>query len=46
MIENLPATEATLIETKSRVVVRYPALREPINGLLFSALADDRHVFF
>jgi predicted PurR-regulated permease PerM len=42
MIENLPATEATLIETKSRVVVRYPALREPINGLLFSALADDR----
>jgi predicted PurR-regulated permease PerM len=42
MIENLPATEATLIETKSRLVVRYPALREPINGLLFSALADDR----
>ena len=42
MIENLPATEATLIETKDSVVRRYPALREPINGLLRSALADDR----
>lgn len=42
MIENLPATEATLIETKSGLVTRYPALREPINGLLLSALADDR----
>jgi predicted PurR-regulated permease PerM len=42
MIENLPATEAALIETKSRLVVRYPALREPINGYLRSALADDR----
>ena len=42
MIENLPATEATLIETKSRLVRSYPALREPINGYLRSALADDR----
>jgi predicted PurR-regulated permease PerM len=42
MIENLPATEATLIETKNRLVRRYPALREPINGYLRSALADDR----
>ena len=41
MIENLPATEATLIETKSRLVGRYPALREPINGYLRSALADE-----
>jgi predicted PurR-regulated permease PerM len=41
-IENLPATEATLIETKNRLVRRYPALREPINGYLRSALADDR----
>lgn len=40
MIENLPATEATLIETKNRLVRRYPALREPINGYLRSALAD------
>ncbi len=42
MIENLPATEATLIETKSRLVQSYPALREPINGYVRSALADDR----
>ena len=42
MIENLPATEATLIETKNRLVRRYPALREPINGYMRSALADDR----
>jgi predicted PurR-regulated permease PerM len=42
MIGNLPATEETLIETKNRLVVRYPSLREPINGFLRSALADDR----
>jgi predicted PurR-regulated permease PerM len=42
MIENLPATEATVIETKSSVVRSYPALREPINGYVRSALADDR----
>ena len=42
MIDNLPATEATVIETKNRVVRSYPALREPINGYLRSALADDR----
>jgi predicted PurR-regulated permease PerM len=41
-IENLPSTEATLIETKNRLVRKYPALREPINGYLRSALADDR----
>jgi predicted PurR-regulated permease PerM len=42
MIENLPATEATLIETKNRLVRSYPTLREPINGYVRSALADDR----
>lgn len=42
MIRNLPATEATLIETKNRLVDRYPTLREPINGFLRSALADDQ----
>jgi len=42
MIQNLPSTEATLIETKNRLVRSYPALREPINGYLRSALADDR----
>jgi len=42
MIENLPATEATLIETKNSIVRRYPTLREPINGYLRSALADER----
>jgi predicted PurR-regulated permease PerM len=42
MINNLPATEMALIETKNRLVERYPTLREPINGFLSSALADDR----
>ena len=42
MIQNLPSTEATVIETKNRLVRSYPALREPINGYLRSALADDR----
>ncbi len=41
-IENLPATEATVIETKNSIVRRYPGLREPINGYVRSALADDR----
>jgi predicted PurR-regulated permease PerM len=45
MIENLPSTEATLIETKNRLVRRYPTLREPISGYLRSALADDRLQF-
>jgi predicted PurR-regulated permease PerM len=45
MIGNLPATEQTLIETKNRLVARYPSLREPINGYLRSALADDRLAF-
>ena len=40
--ENLPATEATLIEIKDRLVRSYPGLREPINGYVRSALADDR----
>jgi predicted PurR-regulated permease PerM len=42
MIQNLPATEATLNDTKNRLVLRYPALREPINGYMRSALADDQ----
>ena len=42
MMENLPATEATLIETKNRLIRSYPALREPINGYMRSALADDQ----
>jgi predicted PurR-regulated permease PerM len=42
MIGNLPATEMALIETKNRLVERYPTVREPINGFLRSALADDR----
>ena len=41
-IQNLPSTEAAVIEAKSRLVQNYPALREPINGFLRSALADDR----
>jgi predicted PurR-regulated permease PerM len=42
MIENLPATEASVIELKNRVVRSYPTLREPINGYLRSALAEER----
>jgi predicted PurR-regulated permease PerM len=45
MMENLPATEATLIETKNRLIRSYPALREPINGYMRSALADDQLQF-
>jgi predicted PurR-regulated permease PerM len=41
-IENLPATEATVIDTKNRLVRNYPGLREPINGFVRSALADDQ----
>ncbi len=41
-IENLPSTEATVIDTKNRLIRNYPALREPLNGYLRSALADDR----
>ena len=41
-VENLPATEASVIETKNWVVRNYPGLREPINGYVRSALADDR----
>jgi predicted PurR-regulated permease PerM len=42
MIENLPQTERSLIETKNRLVRSYPTVREPINGYLRSALADER----
>jgi predicted PurR-regulated permease PerM len=42
MIQNLPSTETTLIETKNRLVRTYPTLREPLNGYLRSALADER----
>ena len=45
MIQNLPQTEATLIEQKNRLVRSYPTLREPINGSLRSALADERLAF-
>jgi predicted PurR-regulated permease PerM len=41
-IENLPQTEASLIDLKNQLVRSYPTLREPINGYLRSALADDR----
>src|SRR5690606_30070430 len=41
LIENLPATELTLIETKNRIVERYPTLRQPLTGFLRSALPDD-----
>jgi len=42
MIGNLPSIEMRLIETKDRLVERYPTLRQPLNGFLRSALADER----
>lgn len=42
MIGNLSTTEVTLIDIKNRLVVTYPSLREPINGFVRSALADDQ----
>ena len=42
MIGNLPVTETRLLETKNRLVDRYPTLRQPLNGFMRSALADDR----
>lgn len=41
MIENLPTTEARLIDVKNRLVERYPSFREPVTGFLRSALSDD-----
>ena len=42
MIGNLPQIEVTLIENKNRLVERYPTLRQPLNGFIRSAIADDR----
>jgi predicted PurR-regulated permease PerM len=42
MIDNLPQTEASLIDAKNRLVRSYSGFREPINGYLRSALADER----
>lgn len=42
MIGNLPETELRLIETKNRLFERYPALRQPLNGFLRSALDENR----
>jgi predicted PurR-regulated permease PerM len=44
MNENLPQTEASLIDLKNGLVRSYPTLREPINGFARSALADDRRM--
>ena len=41
LIENLPATELRLIETKNRIVDDYPSLRQPLTGFLRSALPDE-----
>jgi predicted PurR-regulated permease PerM len=43
--ENLPNIEAALIDSKNRLVRRYPTLREPINGYMRSAIADERLEF-
>jgi predicted PurR-regulated permease PerM len=43
--ENLPNIEAALIDSKNRLVRRYPTLREPINGYMRSAIADERLQF-
>jgi predicted PurR-regulated permease PerM len=41
MIGNLPSTELRVIEAKNRLVESYPTLRQPLNGFLRSALADE-----
>jgi predicted PurR-regulated permease PerM len=43
--ENLPNIEAALIDSKNRLLRRYPTLREPINGYMRSAIADERLEF-
>jgi predicted PurR-regulated permease PerM len=42
LIGNLPETELRLIEAKNRLVEKYPALRQPLNGFLRSVLDEDR----
>jgi predicted PurR-regulated permease PerM len=42
MVSNLPTTEQRLIEIKNGVLERHPALREPLEGFLRSALTDER----
>jgi predicted PurR-regulated permease PerM len=42
MIGNLPDTELRLVEGKNRLVERYPALRQPLNGFLRSVIDDNR----
>lgn len=42
LIGNLPETELRLIEAKNRLVDKYPALRQPLNGFLRSALDENR----
>lgn len=42
LIGNLPEIEMRLVETKGRVVINYPSLRQPMNGFLRSVLdAED-----
>jgi predicted PurR-regulated permease PerM len=42
MIGNLPAIETSVIENKNRLVGRYPTLRQPLNGFMRSAIAENR----
>jgi len=42
MIGNLPAIEIALIESKNRLVGSYPTLRQPLNGFMRSAIAENR----
>lgn len=41
MVENLPTTEARLLEAKNRLINRYPTFRQPLGGFLASALDDE-----
>jgi predicted PurR-regulated permease PerM len=42
LIGNLPETELRLIEAKNRLVEKYPAMRQPLNGFLRSVLDENR----
>lgn len=44
MIDNLPATEARLLEAKNRFIQRYPTLRQPLGGFLASAIDEEMAV--
>lgn len=41
MIDNLPETNLQLLDAKNRLIERHPTLRQPLGGLLASALDEE-----